>query len=177
MVEQWFEDQLHDYNGPGSWGHVEVKERYRELCRVLGAEAAGLTARESETGNIRRIYPIMESVIDLARRGDRAAIELCVQFIESTHRQAFGRVLHANAARALRKSALSAEQQHRLRSRILDMLRTAWVPREFHDYARLLRKLGYSEQWQATRAAVDEANPYVMRWVRQLEINPTREGA
>ena len=55
-------------------------------------------------------------------------MELGVEFIESAHKQPFGRILHARVARALRQAVLSAKHVSRLRERILAMLVASQVP-------------------------------------------------
>ena len=111
----------------------------------------------------------MEPVIEGIRDGDPACVELGVEFIESTHRQPFGRILHARVARALRQAALNPEHIARLRARILAMLVSGQVPHEYHDYAKLLRRIGLGEGWMAAREQVDESNTYVMRYVQYFE--------
>ncbi len=163
---------LRDYNGEGAWSLAAVRRRYAELA---ADGAAQLTPREHVQGRVRWIYPVMDDVIARAREGDAAAIELCVRFVLSGHQQAFGRILHATAARTLRRVArspngLSRDQRERLRARILDMLVAGQVPHEYHEYARLLGRIGFAELWPDVRARVDTTNRWVMRWVGYFEI-------
>jgi hypothetical protein len=113
----------------------------------------------------------MFKVIAGIEAGDRACTELGVEFIERAGKQPFGRVLHANAARALRRAALNAPQIDRLRARILGMLVRSVVPREFREYAKLLRRIGVGPDWQKVAIEVDRENPYVMRYVRYFETH------
>jgi len=111
----------------------------------------------------------MEGVISGIERGDLACIELGVEFVESGHQQPFGRILHSNAARALRRATLSSAQVDRLRRRILAMLVAGQVPHEFKQYAKLLRRLGLGEAWEQAKTQIDRSNPYVMRYARYFE--------
>ncbi len=46
-----------------------------------------------------------------------------------------------------------------------------WRSRWFadRDYAKLLRRIGLGDGWADARRRVDEANPYVMRYVNYFE--------
>jgi hypothetical protein len=161
---------LNDYNGPGEWSVEGVQRRYAEAARRIGqTQLRDLRPAVHSLPGQTWIYPVIEAVIAGAKEGDAAAIEVAAQFVESGHRQAFGRILHANAARALRQARLTPDQKQRLRQRILGMLMAGDVPHEFHAYVRLLRKIGLDETWPEVRARVDECNRYVMRHVHYLE--------
>src|SRR5687768_10617874 len=126
---------LNDYNGPGDWSVEGVQHRYAEAARCIGqTQLRDLTPVEHSVPGQRWIYPVIEAVIVGAKAGDAASIEVATQFVESGHRQAFGRILHANAARALRQALLNPDQKQRLRKRILEMLVAGDVPHEFHAY-------------------------------------------
>lgn len=49
------------------------------------------------------------------------------------------------------------------------MLVAGQVPHEYHEYAKLLRRIGLGEAWAAARLRVDEGNPYVMRYVNYFD--------
>jgi hypothetical protein len=160
----------HCNNGPGDWSLEGVRRRYAEAAQRSGqTEVRDLTLPELSSSGQRGVNPVIERVIAGAKDGDPASIEVAVQFVESGHRQAFGRILHANAARALKQASLTKGQAERLRHRILSMLVDGDVPHEFHAYVRLLRKIGLDNTWPEIRARVDEGNRYVMRHVHYLE--------
>jgi len=162
--------EIRDYNGTGEWSAQAVRRRYLDYCERFGQESPrDLKPREHVEGDVRWIYPVMESVAEGIRAGDPACVDLGVEFIESAHKQPFGRILHARVARALRQSALSAGHVTRLRARILAMLVAGQVPHEYREYAKLLRRIGLGEAWAATRQQVDEGNPYVMRHVNYFD--------
>jgi hypothetical protein len=159
-----------DYNGPGDWDLESVQRRYLEHARKLGIQGVSdLAPKEHAEGGVRRVYPVMDEVIRGIEQGDAACIELGVEFVESGHKQPFGRLLHSNTARALRRAPLTPEQAARLRARILGMLVAGHVPHEFKQYAKLLRRIGLGQPWEAVRGQVDQANPYVMKYVRYFE--------
>jgi len=162
--------ETRDYNGPGEWDLESVKRRYLRHAKNLGMKGVSeLAPREHAEGSVRWVYPVMEAVISGIERGDAACIELGVEFVESGHQQPFGRLLHSNAARALRRATLTPEQAARLRARILSMLVAGRVPHEFKQYAKLLRRIGLGQAWATAKVQVDQANPYVMRYARYFE--------
>jgi hypothetical protein len=169
--------EVRDYNGPNDWSVDAVRERYREHCRRFGqSEMTTLVPTEHLAGGVRWIYPVMDVVIDGLRRGDKACVEIGIEFIESRHRQPFGRILHAKVARVLKRAALDEGQVARLRHRILQMLVDGDVPHEYAEYARLLRHIGMGTSWYEQRRMVDESNIYVMRYVRYFERLGRPEG-
>jgi hypothetical protein len=162
--------EIRDYNGTGEWSAQAVRRRYLDYRARYGeGSRRDLKPREHVEGDVRWIYPIMEAVADGIRAGDPACVDLGVEFIESAHKQPFGRILHARVARALRRTALSAAHVTRLRARILAMLVAGQVPHEYREYAKLLRRIGLGDTWAATRQQVDEGNPYVMRHVNYFD--------
>ena len=84
--------ETRDYNGSGDWSLESVRQRYSRHARALGVKVvAELQALEHSEGGVRRVYPVMEAVIRGIEGGDRACIELGVEFVESGHQQPFGR--------------------------------------------------------------------------------------
>jgi len=43
------------------------------------------------------------------------------------------------------------------------------VPHEYHEYAKLLRRIGLGALWANVRQAIDADNPYVMRYARYFD--------
>jgi hypothetical protein len=162
--------ETRDYNGSGDWSGPAIQERYLQHARSMGQkELRDLTANQHFEGSVRWVYPVMDKVIAGIQAGDAACAEIGVEFIERAGKQPIGRMLHANTARSLRRATLNASQIDRLRTRILAMLVKAEVPREFHEYAKLLRHIGIGPGWRQVVSSVDRTNPYVMRYVQYLE--------
>jgi hypothetical protein len=164
--------ETRDFNGSGDWSGPAIQERYLRHASAIGqTELRDLTPSETSQGAIRWVWPVMERVIEGIKAGDAACIELGIEFIEHGGKQRFGRLLHADTARALRQKApaLSTAQIDRLRKRILGMLVEAWVPHEYHEYFRLLRRIGIGPGWSETMSQVDRNNPYVMRYVHYFD--------
>ncbi len=157
--------QIRDYNGPGVWAFEAVQQRHTDYSARSGA-AAFSTPQPMiyEKGTTRWIYPIMSSVIAGIRAGDPACMEIGVEFIEEDRKFPFGATLKAGTARALRRADLSRALQERIRRRVVAMLIAGNTPREYREYARLLRKIGFSCWWPRIESSVPRANRYAMRW-------------
>ena len=170
--------ETRDYNGPDAWSLDGVRRRYRALAEELRvSDATELVPLVHDEGDVRWVYPVMDAVIKGIERGDAACVELGVEFVESGHQQPFGRILHSNTARALRRAALTPQQSDRLRTRILDMLVAGQVPHEFKQYAKLVRHIGLGKVWEKVKTQVNHANPYVMRYVDYFETCAREESA
>jgi hypothetical protein len=161
---------LIDYNGPGDWGLRAVQERYRHYALAMQVTSPlPLEPDRSSDGTSERIYPVMDEVISRAEAGDPACVELAIELVESGHSQPFGRLLKYRAARALRRVPLSEPQAARLRRRVLSLLDSNGVCREFREYAKLLRALGLPENWRELCRNADASNPYVRKYLDYLE--------
>jgi hypothetical protein len=135
-----------DYNGTGFWSVDAVMKRHQQYARRFGMAASYDLSPSVHTANGRRwVYPVMDRVIEGIANGDRACAEIGVEFIEETASFPFGKILKSNTARALRRSALTDEQKERVRRRVVDMLCTGYLPREFREYAKLARKIGLGD--------------------------------
>lgn len=151
-------DEITDYNGTGDWSAERIVARHAAWARRLRVESP--YPLEIERGVHRHegkvwIYPVMEQVLDGIAAGDGACACIGIEFIEQDQGFPFGRILKEKAARRLaRFDGLSAEQRERIRERVVSMLETGKVPREFRAYARLLRRVGVGEHRPRIAAAV-----------------------
>jgi hypothetical protein len=156
---------LRDYNGQGNWTGEAIQTRYAELARQYGVVVPRtLKPVELVRGDIHWIYPVMDQVIDGIKAGDVACAALGVAFLEEDAKFPFGANLKARTARALRQSELPAALNDKLRHRIVEMLLAGNTPREYREYARLLRKIGFGDLWQRLAAEVPRHNKYAMRY-------------
>ena len=163
-----------DYNGTGKWSASQILDRYARYAALHGLDGNALQQAEAHAeGDKRWLFPLMLRVIPLAEKGDPAALELALEMIEEDDFFCLGMVTKSNCARALRRAELTPAQQDRVRRRIVAMLLAGWVPQEFREYKRLLRKVGLGELWPVVDAEVDRENPYVMRHYKYLsQIRP-----
>ena len=158
-----FDGPLIDYNGVGIWSLDGIRERYRKYAKAFGMHPAQLEPyRCSEDGRT-WTYPLMNQIINFIERGDQAAVEIGIEFIQEDEYFAFGKILKSNTARALRRTSLTEEQQIRIRERLVAMLLAGQVPHEWHEYKRLLRRVGVGPLWPMLEKGVDRENKYVMR--------------
>jgi hypothetical protein len=158
-----------DYNGVGNWSAETIRERYERFAAALGTKPSQLISRcHSESGRT-WVYPLMEQIIILIDEGDKAAIEIGIEFIQEDDHFVFGRILKSNTARTLRRASLTTMQQARIRKRLVDMMVHGQVPHEWHEYKRLLRHIGVGSLWSVLASGVDRQNPYVMRYFNYLD--------
>jgi hypothetical protein len=107
----------------------------------------------------------MERVIEGINAGDPACILLGIELIEEDAGMPFGRILKSNAARALRRAPLADEHKLRIRRRVLAMLRAAYVPHEYKEYAKLLVRIGFDPaELDALQPHLNLAHPRVARF-------------
>ncbi len=163
---------------------MESRRTPQSLCeyarRFRVDETVDLTPDERVQGEKRWVYPVMEKVIEGIERGDRACIEIGLEFIEEDQRFPFGRVLKSNAARALRRANLTSEHVDRIRRRVAAMLIAGQAPREFREYAKLLRKVGIGDEWPEVEERAPRGNPYVQRYLdyfRRHVVGQSRNGS
>jgi len=160
---------LVDYNGAGIWSAEAIQERYRKHAAALGANPTQLVSKRHTEGGRTWVYPLMEEIIHLIEAGDRAAVEIGIEFIQEDEFFVFGRILKSNTARALRRAALTPEQQARIRERLVGMMLSGRVPHEWHEYKRLLRRVGLGSLWLVLENGVDRKNKYVMSYYNYLD--------
>ena len=154
-----------DYNGKEFWSVDAVLKRYVEYARGFGiTEPRELTPFTHSTCDSKWIYPVMDRVIEGIEAGDLGCAELGIEFIQTNDSFAFGRIIKSNVARALRRTTLTEDQKERIRRRIVEMLETGYLPREFRQYAKLARKLGLRE-FQPRIRQLAEVTSYV--WVQR----------
>jgi len=150
-----------DYNGDGHWTRSGILARYARYAATLETTPRDLSPEESSNDCRQWVYPVMHKVIEGIADGDPACIQLGIEFIEEDAKFPFGKTLKSNTARALRRSTLSKPHKQRIRQRVFGMLRIGRVPREFREYARLVRKIGFDA---SEIPNVDETNPYAVRF-------------
>lgn len=164
--------EIRDYNGEGIWSKDEIISRYMRYRRDLKLpNLIDLSPVEHTEGEVKWIYPVMDKVINGIESGDAACRRIGIEFIEEDKKFVFGRIMKANTARALRRSELNDEEQERIRRRIVSMLIDEKIPREYREYAKLLRKIGFKNYWDKIENGVNRSNPYVMKYYNYLKSN------
>ncbi|WP_223266754.1 hypothetical protein [Luteimonas gilva] len=167
-----------DYNGTGRWTRLAILARYADYVgRFSVSEPLDLTPKEHVWRDTQWVYPVMDKVIAGIRSGDAACIVIGAEFMEEDSKFTFGRALKSHVARAMRQADLPAAVQARLRKRIVDMLIAGNVPREFREYAKLLRKIGFADYWHKIQAEAPASNKYAMRYVGYLRAVHARSSS
>ena len=160
---------VRDYNGTGKWSADAIRARYAEYAARAGIEPQlDLAPAVVAQGDRTWIYPVMDKVIVGIEHGDTACMLIGVEFLEEDRKFPFGANLKSRAARALRRSTLSPTLALRLKRRIVAMLAAGNVPREFREYARLLRRIGFEDFWPRIEQQSYGANRHVMRYYNYL---------
>jgi hypothetical protein len=114
------------------------------------------------------ITHLVEALIDGMKQGELAAAEIGIELIEEDGGFAFGRILKSNTARALLRCDLTEAQRERIRTRVIAMLCRGFMPGEFRDYARLLRRIGLGTRREELLNIVDLTNPWTAWYVGYL---------
>ena len=106
---------------------------------------------------------MIDQIIAAMKRGDRAAAWIAIEFIEEDGGFAFGSILKSNCARELRRFPLDDEQKRRIRARVVGMLERGFLPHEFQQYEKLLRRVGVAEVRARIEACLAHESPWA-RW-------------
>jgi hypothetical protein len=155
-----------DFNGTGRWSPEGIAAKYREHSERLQIPmTTDLTPRTYSKGDDNWVYPVMEKVIAGIASGDPACAEIGIDFISENGSFPFGMVLKTYTARALRRANLTESQRERIRRRIVSMLVEGYVPKEYREYAKLLRKVGLGSL-RAELGRADKANPQVAKYLK-----------
>lgn len=162
--------EVRDYNGEGRWSRDEIERRFRSYAKAFGTTVKDINPRIYEEGSTTWIYPLIEDAIVGIKQGDRACIELGVELIEDSDSMPFGKILKSNTAKALRHSAghLSEDHRRRIRKRVADMLIELYMPREFVQYVKLARTVGFAEEIERVRSEADLTNRWVRHYLERL---------
>lgn len=157
-----------DYNGNGMWSADEIIRRYEMYARKYGFATLRDLRPLVHTENEKQwIYPVMHQVIEGIENGDRACAEIGVEFIEEDQPFPFGRILKSNAARALRRTSLTEEQKERIRKRVVEMLGRRYLPREYRQYVKIVRRIGLGNWLSRIEEQAD--NPWARRYYTYLK--------
>ena len=159
-----------DYNGKGFWSADQILARYALYARKYGiSPLRDLQPTVHAETEKKWIYPVMDRVIEGIESGDLACAEIGVEFIEEDESFAFGRILKSNTARALRRNPLTDELKERIRKRVVEMLESGYLPREYRQYAKLARKIGLGAWLAEIKERVPTDNPWAQRYYKYFE--------
>lgn len=162
--------EIRDYNGKGRWSRESIASRFKSYSKSFGTTLNELEPRTFEEGSIKWVYPLMEAAIEGIKKQDPACIELGIELIEDGESMPFGMILKSNTARALRRTIhhLTEDQRDRIRKRVADMLISEYMPREFLQYVKLAREIGFDSEVPRVESKADLENRWVRRYMDQL---------
>ena len=159
-----------NYNGAGFWSFEAVQQRYKLYAERYGVVSlSNLSPLEHTENGKHWIYPVMNCVIDGIEKGDPACAEIGIEFIEESASFTFGRILKSNTARALRRTALTPDQKERIRKRVVEMLCTSYLPREYRQYAKLARKIGLGDWLSQVEREANLNDVWVQHYYRYFK--------
>lgn len=169
--------EIHDYNGKGRWSLEAVESRFKSYSKSLGTTINTLEPRIYEEGSVKWIYPLAEAFVEGIEKHDPASIELGIELIEDSASMPFGMILKSNTARALRHSAtlLTEEQCRRIRNRVGDMLISEYMPREFLQYVKLAKAIGFDDEVSRVELEADIENHWVRHYLEKLRGHENRQ--
>jgi len=170
--------EVFDYNGIGQWSRDGILLRYEQYAgRLKIANRLDLSPLEHSGEGKHWIYPVMDKVIEGIEQGDPACTQIGIEFIEEDTSFTFGMVLKTNTARALRRTTLTAEQQDRVRRRVVDMLVRGYLPREFRQYVKLAKEIKLGPYLLEIQERADLTNHWVRHYynlLRDAELSTER---
>lgn len=162
--------EIRDYNGKGRWSRESVEGRFKSYSKSFGTTIGKLEPRIYEEAGVRWIYPLAEAVEEGIKKKDPACIELGVELIETSESMPFGMILKSNAARALRRQAtrLTPDQKDRIRKRVAEMLIAEYMPREFLQYVKLAKEVGFGDETGRVETEADLGNQWIRHYLERL---------
>lgn len=163
--------EIRDLNGPGRWSRESISSRFKSYSNSFGTTINELEPRTYEEGSVKWVYPLMQVAIDGIERQDPACIELGIELIEDSASMPFGMILKSNTARALRRTAdlLTEDQRNRIRKRVTEMLISEYMPREFLQYVKLAREIGFDDEVSRVESEADLENRWIRHYLGQLK--------
>jgi len=162
--------EIRDYNGEGRWSRESIERRFDTYSKSFGTTVRKIEPRTYEKGTVKWVYPLVEAVVDGINKNDPACIELGIELIEDSESMPFGMILKSNTARALRHSVdfLTEDQRRRIRKRVGDMLITKYMPREFLQYVKLARAIGFDDEVSRVESEADLDDSWVRHYLDRL---------
>jgi hypothetical protein len=166
-----------DADGTGKWSRADIESRYRTYCHQFGSNPRDIDFELAGTHYHNRpwIMPVIMQVVEGIAQDDPACVEIGIELIEEDAKFAFGKIMKANVANALRRGKLSEAQKQRIGDRVAGLLAKGIVPHEMRQYTRLMKRIGLGsqagalvEQHRRLMEVGQAANPHLLRFLRYL---------
>ena len=159
-----------NYNHHGKWSVDAVKQRYANLRILLGgAEGFELEPRRyTNKGGITWIYNIMDAVVCGVRLGDKACVQLSIDYIDGNLMDSTTGYIRERMARALRRAQLTEHQKKQLATIFLKQLEQQSLRKEFKEYCRLFKTIGVEPYRARIEKCANSEKQYIQRAVQRL---------
>ena len=161
-----------NYNHHGKWSVDAVKNRYANLRIVSGgAEGFELEPRTyTNKGGMTWIYNIMEAVVDGVQLGDKACVQLSIDYIDDNLMDSTTGYIRERMARALRRAELTEHQKRQLATTFLKQLEQESLHKEFKEYCRLFKTIGVEPYRARIEKCARSEKQYIRRAVQRLLV-------
>lgn len=159
-----------DFNSEGKWSVSSVKERYRELSLSLGG-VSGFEPEPRKYTNQKGVtwtYNIMDSVVDGVQLGDKACIQISIEYIAAHDMRSTTGYIRERMARALRSVELTKVQKVMLAKVFLSQLESGKLYKEFREYSRLFKKIGVEPYRREIEKFENSNKHYIKRAASKL---------
>jgi len=163
-----------NYNHQGKWSINNVIKKYKSLCELVkcidGFELIPDTFT-TPNGEITWTYNIMNSVVEGIILGDKACIQLAVDYIEDNIMSPTTGYLRERMARSLRHVDLTPYQKESLAKTFLNQLSTQSINKEFKEYIRLFKTIGINPYKKDIEIYTQSDKEYIRRAAEKLLTN------
>ncbi len=159
-----------DYNPKGKWSVKSVQLRYRELSLKVGG-VGGYYPEPRRYTNQRGAswtYNIMESIVDGVQLGDKACVQLSIEYIRDNEMSSTTGYIRERMSRALRHAELTNDQKKELAKIFLGMLNTGEIFKEFKEYSRLFKRIGVTPYIKEIELYKNSSKQYIRRAAERL---------
>lgn len=158
-------------NSTDKWSIEAVKERYSKLRSSLGG-VVGFEPSPKTYIKRKRLtwvyYNVMDSVVAGVRLGDKACVQLSIDYIRDNEMYSATGYTRARMARALKSADLSDNQKKELALIFLRQLETGALYQEYREYCRLFRKIGVEPYRREIKRYGKARRQYIKRAAKRL---------
>jgi hypothetical protein len=162
-------------NPIGKWSFEGMHERYARCCKRFKVHYVRPEVRALDSERPWWITELMDCFIARMKTGDLAAGQLGIDLMQEDGGFFCGSIVKSNIPRALAKCALSEDQKNVIRARVVEMLLRKFMPKEFRQYAWLVRRFGLGAYRAEVETKADRSDPWV-DWYVEFMTEPSPQG-
>ncbi len=159
-----------NYNPEGKWSVESVQAKYWELCLSLGGVSGFEPQPRKHTNHngTTWIYNVMDSVVDGVQLGDKACVQISIEYIQDNDMRSTTGYIRERMARALRNCELSNKQKSQLADTFIKQLESKRIYKEFREYCRLFKKIGVEPYKKEIEKYTNSNKQYIKRAALRL---------